>query len=115
MTGRATVVATLACTLVACHVPIARFTVVGDPSATHAGTTAPAAGTSCRWWIAGVHFGLPQVDEALAAALARAGTGLLGDAELVSIHEVFGLVGRHCYELTGTPWHEGRGGRPPVD
>jgi hypothetical protein len=45
------------------------------------------------------------MDEALAAGLARAGTRLLGDAELVSIHEVYGLVGRDCYELTGTPWN----------
>jgi hypothetical protein len=108
MIARAIIAVTLACGLVACRVPIARFTIVGDPSATgaeHATAAAPVTGTSCRWWIAGVHFGFPQIEEALATALARAGTGLLGDAELVSIHAVYGLFGRDCYELTGTPWN----------
>jgi hypothetical protein len=108
MIARATLVVTLACALAACRVPIARFTVVGDPAATgaeNATTTTPVTGTSCRWWIAGVHLGVPRMEEALAAALTRAGGGLLRDAELVSSHPVYGFVGRHCYELTGTPWN----------
>lgn len=117
MSARAVVVVTLAWALAACHVPIARFTVVGDPAApgpAHATTTTPTTtervtGTSCRWWFAGIHPGLPRMDEALADALARAGTGLLRDAELVSSHQAYGPVGRHCYELTGTPWN----GEPP--
>jgi hypothetical protein len=104
--ARASIVLTLACALMACHVPIARFTVVGDPSATGAGnaTTASATGISCRWWIAGIPLGLPQMEEALAASLAR-GTRFLRDAELVSSHPTYGPVGRHCYVLTGTPWN----------
>ena len=106
MTARTAVLAMLAYGLTACHVRIAHFTVIGDPSRTGAtaAATAPVTGTSCRWWIAGVHFGVPHMEEALADALARAGTAYLRDADLVSIHPVYGPVGRHCYELTGTPW-----------
>lgn len=106
MIARAILIATT-CLLAACWVPIARFTVIGNPSATHTTstvTTTRITGRSCRWWVAGVHFGVPHMDEALADALARAGTRFLRDAELVSIHPVYGLFGRHCYELTGTPW-----------
>jgi hypothetical protein len=100
-------VVTIACVLTACHVPIAHFTVVGDAAGIVAPSDAPVervTGRSCRWWILGVELGLPRIEEAVADALARAGTtGVLRDADLVSVHPVYGPAGIHCYEITGTP------------
>jgi hypothetical protein len=90
----------------ACNVPIAHFTAIGDPAggAGDASDAAPVRGETCHWWIAGVTFGLPRVEDAVADALARAGTtGVLRDVDLVSVHPVYGPAGRHCYVVTGTP------------
>ena len=97
----------MACGLAACSVPIARFGAVGLGNPTSgtaaAPSTGPVVGSSCRWWVLGVPFGLPHVDEAVADALRGSGATLLRDAELRSVHPIYGLVGRHCYTITGTP------------
>ena len=107
-TARTLAVAMLATSLAACHVRIANFTVVGttvEPGMHVPGTPQRTRGVSCRWWVLGTAVGLPRVDEAVADALARAGsTGWLRDVEIDSVHPVYGPVGRHCYVVTGTPW-----------
>jgi hypothetical protein len=52
---------------------------------------------------------VPRIEEAVADALANSeGSSVLLDAELVGWHPVYGLIGRHCYEITGTPGREAR-------
>jgi hypothetical protein len=96
-----------ACSLAGCSVPIARFGAVGLDNPTRGAAAAPSSGavigSSCRWWVLGVPFGLPHVDEAVADALRGSGATLLRDAELRSVHPIYGPVGRHCYTITGTP------------
>ena len=104
----------VSCMLCACRVPIAHLSAVGDPStdavAMHA-SSERTTGYSCRWWVLGVTFGVPAIEEAVADALGNSeGASVLLDAELVGSHPVYGLVGRHCYEITGTPWRALRDG-----
>ena len=58
-------------------------------------------GESCRFWLLGVPFGLPQVDEAMADALAPVDGILLRDVTVFSVHPVYGLFGWHCYRVRG--------------
>src|SRR4030095_5282255 len=58
-------------------------------------------GESCRLWILGVPFGLPQVDEAVANALAPVRGVFLRDATVYSEHPVYALYGWHCYRVRG--------------
>jgi hypothetical protein len=108
-TGAVTVrglVIALALASSACNVPIAHFTAIGDPAggAGNAMSADPVRGETCHWWVLGVTFGLPHVEDAVADALARAGTtGVLRDVDLTSVHPVYGPAGRHCYVVTGTP------------
>ena len=95
--------------LCACRVPVAHLSAVGDPLpgavAVGASSSERTTGYSCRWWVLGVTFGVPRIEEAVADALANSkGASVLLDAELVGAHPVYGLIGRHCYEITGTPW-----------
>ena len=95
-----------ACVLCACRVPIAHLSAIGEPSAVavHA-SSERTTGYSCRWWVLGVTFGVPRIEEAVADALANSeGASVLLDTELVGSHPVYGLIGRHCFEITGTPW-----------
>jgi hypothetical protein len=87
-----------------CVVPIGRFTAIGDPAgADDATPPARIHGETCHWWIFGITFGIPRVEDAVADALARAGTtGVLRDVELVSVHPVYGPLGKHCYVIAGT-------------
>ena len=107
--SRRTLVLVLA-VLCGCRVPIARFTAIGDAppagdAVTAHGSEERVVGYSCRWWVLGVTLGVPHVEEAVADAVARSGAnGLLLDADLVSVHPAYGPWGRHCYEVTGTPW-----------
>ena len=96
------------CVLCACRVPIAHLSAVGAPPADavagHA-SSERTTGYSCRWWVLGVTFGVPRIEEAVTDALASSeGASVLLDADLVGSHPVYGLIGRHCYEITGTPW-----------
>lgn len=58
-------------------------------------------GESCRLWIVGVPLGLPQVDEAMRAALEPVGGAFLRDATVYSVHPTYGLFGWHCYQVHG--------------
>lgn len=58
-------------------------------------------GTSCRLWLLGIPFGLPQVDEAVENALAPVHGILMRDATVQSIHSIYGLFGWHCYRVRG--------------
>ena len=97
-----------ACVLCACRVPIAHLSAIGElpPGAVAVRASSErTTGYSCRWWVLGVTFGVPRIEEAVADALANSeGASVLLDAELVGSHPVYGLIGRHCYEITGTPW-----------
>ena len=96
------------CVLCACRTPIAHLSAIGEPPAGQVAVHASSeqtTGYSCRWWVLGVTFGVPRIEEAVADALANSeGARVLRDAELVGSHPVYGLIGRHCYEITGTPW-----------
>jgi hypothetical protein len=58
-------------------------------------------GESCRFWLLGIPFGLPQVDEAMERALVPVHGVLMRDVTVESVHPVYGLFGWHCYELRG--------------
>jgi hypothetical protein len=58
-------------------------------------------GRSCRWWVLGVPFGLPRIDEAMTDALEQADGLLLRDLVITSAHSVWLLFGRHCYVVQG--------------
>jgi len=60
----------------------------------------PRVGRSCRWWVLGLPLGLPQIDEALAAALAP-DAAVLRDVVLTSDHAIYGVIGTHCYTVRG--------------
>jgi hypothetical protein len=45
------------------------------------------------------------MQEAIDDALKNAGASVvLADVDLVSEHPVYGLAGKHCYVVSGTPW-----------
>ena len=94
--------------LAGCHVPIGHFTVIGNPATLVPGASvAPTrtTGESCRWWVLGITLGVPSMQEAIDDALTHAGaSGVLADVDLVSEHPVYGLAGKHCYVVSGTPW-----------
>jgi hypothetical protein len=102
------------CVLCACRVPIAHLGAIGDPAADVVAAHASperTTGYSCRWWVLGVTFGVPRIEEAVADALAHAkGASVLLDADVVGAHPVYGPIGRHCFEVTGTPWPTREGG-----
>jgi hypothetical protein len=58
-------------------------------------------GESCRFWLLGIPSGLPQVDEAMANALAPVGGVLLRDVTVWSVHPIYVLFGWHCYRVRG--------------
>ena len=58
-------------------------------------------GRSCRWWFLGVPFGLPQLDEAVAAAVQPVGGTVLRNLTVSSDHTVYVLFGQHCYTVRG--------------
>jgi hypothetical protein len=58
-------------------------------------------GESCRFWLLGIPFGLPQVDEAMERALVPVHGILLRDVTVRSVHPTYGLYGWHCYQVHG--------------
>ena len=58
-------------------------------------------GKSCRIWLLGIPFGMPQVDEAISNALAPVDGILMRDVTVFSIHPIYGLLGWHCYGVRG--------------
>jgi hypothetical protein len=101
--SRVAVVALAALAAAACHVPVGTLrTLAADPPpARPLAPLGPGRGTSCRWWVLGVPLGLPQLDEAVRAAVAMRGGVLLRDAHVFSVHPVWLFVGRHCYTVEG--------------
>ena len=91
----------------ACSVPVAEFTAVGiaTPPGDRAiaPTTVTAVGHSCRWWIVGIPLGLPRLEDAIADALTPTDATALRNAELRSVHPIYGPIGRHCYVVAGRP------------
>jgi hypothetical protein len=102
---RRTATIALAWLLAGCSVPIGHFTALAlaptDVPRPATGDAHPGFGRSCRWWILGLTFGLPRIDEALADALAGTGARRLRHVELTSVHPVYGPLGRHCYTVAG--------------
>jgi len=60
-----------------------------------------SAGRSCRWWFLGVPFGLPQMDEAVAAAVRPVGGTVMRNLTVSSDHTLDVLFGQHCYTVRG--------------
>jgi hypothetical protein len=58
-------------------------------------------GESCRLWILGIPFGLPQVDEAITDALAPVQGAYMRDVTVYSVHPIYVLYGWHCYHVRG--------------
>ena len=103
---RRRVIATLLVVLTSdagCSVRIADLTVAAPRNPGSAGLSAAgrAEGRSCRWWILGVPLGLPQIDEAMDAALAPTHGRLLRDVTIHSDHSFYLLVGQNCYTVRG--------------
>ena len=80
--------------VVAAHAPLPDYL----DSATSHGVR---EGESCRLWILGVPFGLPQVDEAVGNALAPVHGAFMRDATVYSEHPVYVVYGWHCYRVRG--------------
>lgn len=65
-------------------------------------------GQSCRLWVLGMPFGLPQVDEAVDNAMSPVGGVFMRSLTVFSEHPVYVLFGWHCYRVHGevfTPMH----------
>jgi hypothetical protein len=58
-------------------------------------------GESCRFWLLGVPFGLPQVDEAMNEALRPVNGAFMEHVNVRSVHAVYVLFGWHCYRVRG--------------
>jgi hypothetical protein len=94
----------VACT--GCAVEIASWSAATPPGtpaglARDGGSRGRFTGRSCRWWLLGVPFGLPRIEEAMADALARGRGTSLRNLTVISEHPAYGPVGRHCYAVKG--------------
>jgi hypothetical protein len=58
-------------------------------------------GESCRFWLLGIPFGLPQLDEAMEKALVPVHGILMRDVSVRSVHPTYWLFGWHCYRVRG--------------
>ena len=58
-------------------------------------------GRSCRIWLLGVPFGLPQVDEAIRDALRPVHGAFLRNVTVFSEHPIYVFFGWHCYRVRG--------------
>ena len=102
--GLAALVASL---VLGCSVPVASLDIAMPRAVTtNVGSWALVSrgwqeGTSCRFWVVGVPFGLPQVDEALRNAIVPVQGILMRDVTVDSVHPVYGLFGWHCYRVRG--------------
>jgi hypothetical protein len=62
------------CVLCACRVPIAHLSAIGEPAGDGVAARASSERTTgypCRWWVLGVTFGVPWIEEAIADALSH--------------------------------------------
>jgi len=102
--GLATVIAAL---VPGCSVPVASLGIAmprpvsADLAASPLISRGWREGTSCRFWLVGVPFGLPQVDEAIGNAMAPVQGILMREVTVDSVHPVYGLFGWHCYRVRG--------------
>ncbi len=58
-------------------------------------------GESCRFWLLGIPFGLPQVDEAMNNALHAVDGVYMRNLTVFSVHPTYLLFGWHCYRVLG--------------
>ena len=89
-----------------CSVDVAALKVAA-PQAPPAGVLRTAVsrgwheGESCRFWLLGAPFGLPQVDEAMDRAMLPVDGVFMRDVTVYSVHPVYVLFGWHCYRVVG--------------
>ena len=91
---------------VGCSVQVASLSVAAPqaPTAEVARTAVSRGwgeGDSCRFWVLGATFGLPQVDEAIVQAMRPVQGAFMRDVTVYSVHPVYGLFGWHCYHVVG--------------
>ena len=89
-----------------CCVPVAHLEVAApDRFAPEVLRTATSRGgqqgESCRLWVLGIPSGLPQVDEAMRAALQPVKGVFMRNVTVFSDHPVYVLFGWHCYRVEG--------------
>ncbi len=103
MSGRAAVALAVVVALAGCSVPIARLTAAAREPTVDARLVSHGRwdGSTCRWWILGVPLQLPQIDDAIADALARGNGVLMKDVDVFSEHTFWLLAGTHCYRVHG--------------
>jgi len=105
--ARLGLVALVASLVLGCSVPVASLDIAMPPPVSANVATLPLVprgwqeGTSCRFWVVGVPFGLPQVDEAIRNAIVPVQGILMRDVTVDSVHPVYGLFGWHCYRVRG--------------
>lgn len=80
--------------IAAVHVPPPELLETGVSHGVH-------EGESCRLWVLGAPFGLPQVDEAIGNAMAPLGGVYMRDVTVFSEHPVYVVYGWHCYRVRG--------------
>ncbi len=89
-----------------CSLRVASLTIVAPQPLRAESARSPSSrgwreGVSCRIWLLGVPFGLPQVDEAVENALRPVDGAFLRDATVYSEHSTYVFFGWHCYRATG--------------
>ncbi len=100
MTARLALVAVLL-GIAGCAAGIGGWSAASTTGAVATGTSRGRfEGRSCRWFVF-VPFGLPQIDEAIADAVARGGGTSMRDVSVVSAHPLYGPVGKNCYVVKG--------------
>jgi len=92
--------------LLGCSVQVASLTLaIPHPVPTDVARTARSLGRregeSCRFWLFGIPFCLPKVDEAIDDALAPVHGVLMRDVAVYSVHPIYVLFGWHCYRIQG--------------
>jgi hypothetical protein len=85
-----------------CSVQVAHLTAAAPaPVAAAPESCGHRVGRSCRWHVVGAPLGLPQIDEAMSAAMAPVGGRLMRDVVLTSDHSFWVLFGQNCYTVRG--------------
>ena len=92
--------------LLGCSVPVASLQIaIPRPVSPDRLRTARSRGSwvgeSCRLWLVAIPLGLPQVDDAIEAAIAPAHGVFMRNVIVYSAHPTYGLFGWHCYRVRG--------------
>ena len=86
----------------ACSVDVAHLSAAAPaPVADARESCGHRVGRSCRWQVLGAPLGLPQIDEAMSAAMAPVGGRLMRDVVVTSDHSFWVLLGQNCYTVQG--------------